>query len=626
MKIRDHIAEGQIIGLLPALRKRYLPFLETIIRREIKVTGKAANVFKERPHQEFLLYKFIDDSDDDLVGILPTNSGKSLIYKAGSSYLGQHNKGKTIVVSPLISLMMDQVTGSDTDKEETQLQMMMSKEGVIVFNSSIRVKYQDYYRKALQSFSCGRFHLAYVAPERFRSRKFLHFYKKLHVTRFVIDEMHCVAIWGDSFRYEYKNLSNVLHHHRRARLVLLTASANDALLQSTLNRLRPTGKHPVVVVKKGVVRPEIVIKPPVKVKNDDQRPDALTNIIKKQLAGSKKAKCLVFTAFARESPNKKNWDAERLKDHFISKAMRIGLRPQQVDCYHAQMSVGRRSQVQDGFLKGKIRLLFATKAFGMGVNIKDIRLVAHVYPPVTVEEYYQEIGRGGRNADQSAPCIAQMLWCKDDERSLKMMIDVTWDYRLLQVYYMLSKGILLVADDDWKKSKKGMQLLLSLKSAGLLRKRRTVHKGRYKAEVYECVSRKAAKKIALTIASASIKPPKDVRRWSRWLLVYSSMDSDGRFTIPPRAETGLIRAGVEVNYMKTMLSLMEDHGWVEREESDSGGYAEYSLLDDNLGNKELAAFFERTAQLGEKKRESWANMMKLCSKKRNHWKLLSSLL
>jgi len=626
MRTCKNVVEGEMVALLSLLRKKFLPLLESIIRREMRLKGKATNVFKGRTHQEFLLYRFIDDSEDDLVGILPTNSGKSLIYKAGSSYLGKHNKGKTIVVSPLISLMTDQVTGSDADDEEKQLQVMMSKEGVIVFNSSIRDRYEDYYRKAIRCFSSGHFRLAYVAPERFRSKTFLKVYKRLDITRFVIDEMHCVAIWGDSFRYEYKNLANVLSHHPRARLVLLTASATDDLVQETLNRLRPTRNRPIVLVKKGIIRPEIVINPPVKVKNDCDRPGALTNIIKKQLAGHTKAKCLVFTAFARESLKRKNWDAERLRDYFVGKAIRLGIRPQQIDCYHAQMSPGSRADVQDRFLKGKIRLLVTTKAFGMGVNIKDIKLVAHVYPPVTVEEYYQEIGRGGRNADESDPCVAQMLWSKDDVKTLKMMIDVGWDYRLLQMYFMLSKGILLVCDDDWKKTKKGMRLIASLKSDGLVRKRRTVQKGQYKAEVYQCVSRKAARKIALTIATAQVKPPRDVRRWSRWLLVYSAMDSDGRFTIPLRKDMGLIRKGIEVNHMKGVLSRMEDHGWVEREESDSEGYAEYTLLDDHLDKRELAAFFERTAELSERKRQSWANMMRLCSRRSDHWKLLSSLL
>ncbi len=329
--------------------------------------------------QKDLLRHFIETSSNTLVGIMPTNSGKSLIYQAGALYLGSMRKEKTIVISPLISLMLDQVVFDSSDGEEKNLFTMKNNFGFLVFNSTVRNLYPRYYKKAQEAYRSGRFTLVYVSPERFRSKPFLDIYKKQKITRFVIDEMHCVSIWGKSFRYEYKNLASIIRHHD-PKLILLTASANNKMIKETVEQLKGKGAYKQAdIVEKNIYREEIKINKPIKVANEEQRPRVTLKLIKNRI--QKGGKVLVFTAFARENDKRK--DAESLTEFYKDNAAKLGLKKNQIACYHAQMDPEERSIAQERFKNGRMKLLVATKAFGMGVDriailkysIPDIRLL-----------------------------------------------------------------------------------------------------------------------------------------------------------------------------------------------------------------------------------------------------------
>ena len=294
------------------------------------------------------------------VVILPTGGGKSMIYQLPALI----SEGVTLVVSPLIALMKDQVDSLD-------------RVGIpsTFINSSLSPQETEDRLKKMKS---GYFKIVYVAPERFYNSAFMADLKTLKVSLFAIDEAHCISQWGHDFRPSYLRLKEVVKIVGSPTVVALTATATPEVREDIAKQL-------------GLVDPKYVI-------SGFARPNLQLAAV--QANNAKKLEYLLDTL-----DNNKNLGSGIIYVGTRSKADEILERLLERDIkavvYHAGMDPESRDWVQNSFMKGEAQVVVATNAFGLGINKKDIRFVIHFDLPGTVEAYYQEAGRAGRDGDPS---------------------------------------------------------------------------------------------------------------------------------------------------------------------------------------------------------------------------------
>jgi ATP-dependent DNA helicase RecQ len=325
----------------------------------------------------------------DLLAVMPTGSGKSLGFQLPAVRLS----GITLVVSPLISLMKDQVD---------QLQQRGIRAAALHSQLSA-----DDRRAAWRAARQGDLRLLYVAPERFRSSAFVTLVQELPVSRFVVDEAHCVSQWGHDFRPEYGRLRDAAAACRRSDgrpggppVAAFTATATPEVRDDIVELL---GLREPRVIAAGFDRPNIrlVVRP---VLGDGEKHALLAGLV-----GERRS--LVYAA------TRKNADA-------AARTLREG--GVQAAAYHAGLADGERTRVQDGFASGALRVVCATNAFGMGIDRPDVGAVVHLDLPGSLEAYYQEIGRAGRNG---RPATATLLWYYPDIKTREFLIDRQRDAR-----------------------------------------------------------------------------------------------------------------------------------------------------------------------------------------------------
>jgi ATP-dependent DNA helicase RecQ len=340
-----------------------------------------------RTSQEDLVRAVIDDRD--LLAVMPTGSGKSLGFQLPALIL----PGTTLVVSPLISLMKDQVD-----------QLNRRGIGAAALHSMMTI---DVRERALVAACRGEIRLLYVAPERFKSEHFVRVLRKLRVARFVVDEAHCVSEWGHDFRPDYRCLRIAATECRRndtrpgrPPIAALTATATPEVRDDIVGLLDLT--NPRVIVA-GFDRPNITLRVrPVDGEFEKHQ-------ILPQLVGE--ARSLVYAATRRNA----ELAADTLKTAGIAAA-----------AYHAGLTNVERTRVQDRFMSGGLRVVCATVAFGMGIDRPDVEAVIHVDIPGSLEAYYQQVGRAGRDGRQA---IATLLWNDADVAIREFLIDHTRDDR-----------------------------------------------------------------------------------------------------------------------------------------------------------------------------------------------------
>jgi ATP-dependent DNA helicase RecQ len=334
-----------------------------------------------RPGQEDLVRAVLDGHD--VLAVMPTGSGKSLGFQLPALLL----PGTTLVVSPLISLMKDQVDELNRRGiSAAALHSMLSG---------------DARRDALKAAREGRVRLLYVAPERFASDHFTRLLRDLPIARFVVDEAHCVSEWGHDFRPDYRRLKSAAAGCRRSDglagrppIAAFTATATPEVRDDIVDLLGLAAPRVVVA---GFDRPniELRVRP---VAGDWEKQQLLP-----QLVGGRRA--LVYGATRRNAEAA----AQILKVAGI-----------EADAYHAGLSDAARTRVQEGFASGPVRVVCATNAFGMGIDRPDVESVIHIDIPGSLEAYYQEIGRGGRDGRAAT---ATLLWNYADVKTREFLID-----------------------------------------------------------------------------------------------------------------------------------------------------------------------------------------------------------
>jgi ATP-dependent DNA helicase RecQ len=311
-----------------------------------------------KPGQEEIVTSLLQKKD--VVAIMPTGGGKSLCYQLPAVI----NENLTIVISPLIALMKDQVDSLKVRKIKAEF-----------INSSQTF---NEIQSIIQQIKKQQLRILYVAPERLKNFEFQNLFNDISVDLIAVDEAHCVSAWGHDFRSDYLKIKDfIAQFNNRPTVAAFTATATPEVKDDIIKHLQL--QQPKVFVR-GYDRPNLrfFVQANLIAK---QRPQIALDLIKK-LAGSG----IVYT-LTRNS-------TQEIADFFNEKGVTAR-------AYHAGMDSHSRSQVQDLFMENKIKIIVATVAFGMGVNKADIRFVIHLGMPASLENYYQETGRAGRDGELS---------------------------------------------------------------------------------------------------------------------------------------------------------------------------------------------------------------------------------
>lgn len=307
----------------------------------------------------------------DVLGIMPTGAGKSLCYQLPALML----EGTTIVVSPLISLMTDQVKA-------------LNQAGVhaAYINSSLT---ENQIRTALSYAAQGRYKIIYVAPERLNTPRFLEFACNGQISMLTVDEAHCISQWGQDFRPSYLEIEDFLVRLPKRPIVsAFTATATERVKNDIIKSL--SLENPVTMVT-GFDRPNLFFSVVAR-KGGRETDNSIINYVKKHEDESG----IIYCA------TKKNVDNlyALLNEHGILAGR-----------YHAGLSNEERKQNQEDFTYDRIRVMVATNAFGMGIDKSNVRYVLHYNMPQSLEYYYQEAGRAGRDGEE-AECV--LFFSKQD--------------------------------------------------------------------------------------------------------------------------------------------------------------------------------------------------------------------
>ena len=350
---------------------------------EIQLTASTAFGFDSlRPGQLEVITDLL--SGHPVVTVMPTGAGKSLCYQLPAVLLG-NSGGVTLVVSPLIALMKDQVDG-------------LQARGIAAASLTSAAGPGEQ-AEILNGIRAGLYTLVYVAPERFRSPRFLEALGQIgdRLGLLAIDEAHCISAWGHDFRPDYRRLGQVIAQLEPPRIIALTATATPEVRQDIATQLHMSGPHFHV---RGFDRPNLFFA----VERTGGTADKSTRLIE-HIQRRKGGVALVYVA------TRKN--AERHADALAGANLRVRM-------YHAGLDDAARISAQEAFMADKLDAIVATNAFGMGVDKGDIRLVIHADLPRSPEAYYQEAGRGGRDGDPTG-CL--LLFNHSDARLQEFLID-----------------------------------------------------------------------------------------------------------------------------------------------------------------------------------------------------------
>lgn len=333
---------------------------------------------KFKGDQEAIILSLMEGHDTFV--LMPTGGGKSLCYQLPSLIM----EGTAIVISPLIALMKNQVDVING----------MSEDGTVAhhLNSSLN---KSAIQQVMDNVRSGKTKLLYMAPESLNKEEYVEFLKSIHISFYAIDEAHCISEWGHDFRPEYRNIRPTINKIGNAPVIALTATATDKVRTDIKKSLGIMDAHEF---KSSFNRANLYYEVRPKTNDVDKQ---IIKFIRQHEGKSGIIYCL--------SRKKVEELAEVLKANNIKAAP-----------YHAGLDSATRSQTQDDFLMERIDVIVATIAFGMGIDKPDVRFVIHYDIPKSLEGYYQETGRAGRDGGEGL-CIA--FYAQKDLKKLEKFME-----------------------------------------------------------------------------------------------------------------------------------------------------------------------------------------------------------